>query len=371
MTKEIIILNSIILFYILQRVSEMLISRKNEVWLKNHCGAIEVDPAEGKKMKIFHTLWFVSLIIEANMRAEFFSEYFSIIIYLILGLCLGIRFYTMEKLKYFWTIKIFRMKHQLVISDGLYKHFRHPNYLVVILEFIFLPLLFKAYFTMIFFSIINIFVLKKRITLEEEVLMSQSNYGEMFLGVKRFFPYLFLLVISSKLAATEVIYHVDSYKEALESRNYIKFEGESTKFGFVTTGFDGYAKDIKIDYEFSGETVKRFNLSIPVKGMDTDLDSRNEKMFNEIFNMGKFPEIIVKCSENLLLKEGEQTIDMFFTVREKVTKKEVKIITEKRGNKYFVSGETSLSIKELGLPDPSIVIAKVRDDIKLKFAVEL
>jgi methyltransferase len=349
----------------------MMISRKNEIWLKNHCGAIEVDPAEGMKMKIFHTLWFVSLIIEANMRAEFYPGYYSIIIYLILGLCLGIRFYTMEKLKYFWTIKIFRMKQQLIISDGLYKYFRHPNYLVVILEFIFLPLLFKAYFTMIFFSIINIFVLKKRITLEEEVLMSQSNYGEAFLGVKRFFPYLFLLVLSSNLVATEINYHVENYKQAAEAKNYIKFEGASTKFGLVTTGFDGYAKDIKIDYELSGEVVKKLNLSIPIKGMDTDLDSRNEKMFNEIFDMEKYPEIFVKCSENLILKEGEQTIDMFFTIREKMTRKEVKIKTEKRGSKYFVTGETSLSIKELGLPDPSIMIAKVRDDIKLKFAVEL
>lgn len=371
MIKELIVLNSIILFYILQRISEMLISRKNEAWLKSHCGAMEVDPAEGVKMKIFHTFWFVSLIIEANINAKFYPGFSSAIICLILALCLGVRFYTMEKLKYFWTIKIFRMNHQFVISDGLYKYFRHPNYLVVILEFIFLPLLFNAYFTMIFFSIMNIFVLKKRITLEEEVLMSQSNYAERFFGVKRLLPYLFLLVLSSNLGAREVNYHADNYRLASEAKNYIKFEGASTKFGLITTSFDGYAKDIKIDYEMLGEVIKRLSINIPIKGMDTDLDSRNEKMFIEIFDMKKYPEVVVKSSDNLILREGEQTIEMFFIIKDKLTKREVKIKTEKRNGKYFISGETTLSIKELGLPDPSIVIAKVRDNINLKFAVEL
>ena len=373
MSKDMIVLNAIIIFYILQRVSEIFISKQNENWLKENCSAVEVDPTESLGMKVFHTTWFISLLIEANIKQDFFPDLISASIYLVLGICLFIRFYSMEKLKKFWTIKIFSLKNQVLVTDGLYKYIRHPNYLVVIIEFILLPLLFKAYFTLVVFSIINAFVLKRRIDLEERTLMAQSNYREQFLKIKKLAPFFSLLIffVTYSAHATELVYHYKNYDEAMQSNKFVKFEGASTKFGIITTGFDGYVKDFKVNYLLANQELSGVTVDIETKTLDTNLNSRNEKMLNTILEFEKFPTIKAIIVDKLQLTEGEHTVNMFFIVKDKKVTKSVKVKIEKHGKEFLITGNTSVGIKELELPDPSIIIAKVNDNIVLKFSITL
>jgi len=180
MDKHIIVLNGIILFYIIQRIAELIISNENEKWLIRENEAQEVDPKETVRMRVFHSLWFVSLIVEANLKGEFQTPAISLGLYLILALAMLIRFHSMEKLKQFWTVKVLSMKNHTIAHTGLYQFYRHPNYAVVVVELLCLPLLFKSYVTMILFSLINLYILSKRIELEESTLMKQSNYSELF-----------------------------------------------------------------------------------------------------------------------------------------------------------------------------------------------
>jgi methyltransferase len=57
---------------------------------------------------------------------------------------------------------------------------RHPNYLVIVLEFLLLPLLLRAPVTLVLFSIANLALLRKRIRLEENALRELTDYGEKF-----------------------------------------------------------------------------------------------------------------------------------------------------------------------------------------------
>lgn len=371
MGKDIIIMNAIILFYIIQRVSEMVISQNNEKLLKKNFQAIEVDKKESLRMRIFHTLWFISLLIESNVRHNLQSDEVSAIIYIVLGLCLAIRFHTMEKLKQFWTIKVLSLDYQKIITSGLYNYIRHPNYLVVVLEFIFIPLLFKAYITLAVFSILNIFILKKRIALEEEALMSHHGYKVYSAEKKRFLPYLFIFLVSFNLRAEEVNYHFANYSEAKDAKNFVKFESKSTKLGFITTGFDGYAKDIKIEYLNKANELTGLSVTIPVRGLDTDNSSRDEKMHQQIMDAEKFPVIHIVANDKITLEEGSYNKDMIFTIKDKKTIRPVKFDIKKDGKKVIVTGSASLGLAETGLPDPSIAIAKVRDLFDLKFSVEL
>jgi len=373
MTKDIFILNAIIFFYIIQRMSEVLISKENEVWLKKHCNAKEVNPHEGLRMKVFHTAWFISLLLEANIKHEFISSWMSLGIYIILGLCLGVRIYSMEKLKKFWTIKVFSLDNQVIVTDGLYKYIRHPNYLVVIIEFIFLPLLFKAYYTLIIFSFINLFILKKRIEIEEETLIAKSNYGEQFKHIRRIAPFFTLLLLlgMNSLAAAELSHQFKDYKEAKKSENFIKFEGQSTKLGIITTKFDGYAKEFKVHYDLNNNQLNELDVNVLVKGLDTNVSSRDDKMLNDILSISNSPEIHARIQERVILSEGWQTINMIFSIKGKQVTKSVKFNVEKKANGFFVTGSTVLGLQELGLPDPSIVIAKVNDSFDLSFAIML
>lgn len=49
----------------------------------------------------------------------------------------------------------------------------------------------------------------------------------------------------------------------------------------------------------------------------------------------------------------------------------VKFNVEKREGGFFITGSTALGLQELGLPDPSIMIAKVDDQFDLSFAIVL
>ena len=187
-------MNLIIIFlYILQRLGEMWISQKNEALLVSRYKATIVDPNEVKLMKLFHSIWFFSLITESIYHGEFPT---SLIVIIFLGLILFsaqiIRFSCIKSLDQFWTVQVYKIPDQKIITEGgLYRFIRHPNYLAVLLEFLFLPLLLGCPFTLVTGFILNLFILKRRILLEESTLSSTSSYKLDFKDKKRFIPELF------------------------------------------------------------------------------------------------------------------------------------------------------------------------------------
>lgn len=373
MNKDLIVSNCIIGFYILQRITELAISRENELWLRENCQAREVSKIDGLKMKIFHSLWFLSLLIETNYVNQPRQGIEVLVAYIILAIGMGIRFYTIEKLKKFWTIKIFSLNKQTIFHQGIYKFVRHPNYVVVMVEFLLIPFLFNAYFTLIGFSILNLFLLNARVQLEEKTMREQSNYEEVFKGVKKFIPYVVMLAFMQlgSVNAKELSINSSSFSAAKNSNLYLRFEGESTKLGLVTTKFEGYAKEFKIKYDLIDDNLKTFDVEVLTSKMDTDLIARNEKMIESILGNLHFPKIHAKLTSSVLLKEGTQTINMLIKIKDKSLIKAVVINVALKEKKYLISGQSILGLKEFNLPDPSIIIAKVKDDIKLDFYLVL
>lgn len=191
MQKEFIYLYGIIFFYIIQRVSELWINRQNEIVLFEEYGATELAPSDSKRMRLFHSSWFLALLLEVSLHGKLLTGNFEIIIFLILIACQIIRFHTINVLGIFWTIKVYHIPNRPIINEGLFRFVLHPNYLVVILELLFVPLLIGAPITMIIFSIGNIYIMKKRIELEEKELLTNSKYKTMHMKQKRFIPYIF------------------------------------------------------------------------------------------------------------------------------------------------------------------------------------
>ena len=57
-----------------------------------------------------------------------------------------------------------------IVNRGPYKFVNHPNYLAVIIEIAVIPVIFSCYYTSLFFTILNILILKRRIKIEETAL---------------------------------------------------------------------------------------------------------------------------------------------------------------------------------------------------------
>jgi len=153
---------------IVQRISELFLSKRNENYLKSQ-GAIEHDKDGYKYIVLMHNLFFVSLILEFVFLERHLIPYWQIL--LIIFICTQmLRYWAIFTLGKRWNTKILVLLDTEPIKSGLYKHLNHPNYIAVIIEIAVIPLLFSCYYTAIIFSILNLFVLRRRIRIEEEAL---------------------------------------------------------------------------------------------------------------------------------------------------------------------------------------------------------
>lgn len=154
-----------------QRIIELLISKRNEKWLIEK-GAKEYGADHYKWIVIMHVMFFVSMFTEYNLKESHFEfniiNYFFLVIFVILQIC---RVWILVTLGKYWNTKILRIPGTALVASGPYKYLKHPNYLIVCLELFSLPMIFDLYLTAIIFTILNAIVLTVRIREENKVLV--------------------------------------------------------------------------------------------------------------------------------------------------------------------------------------------------------
>ncbi|KSU85628.1 MULTISPECIES: isoprenylcysteine carboxyl methyltransferase family protein [Fictibacillus] len=171
---------------VIQRLAELLIARKNEKYLLSK-GAFEAGREHYKWMVGIHTCFFISFLVEVLLfnKQPAFWWWIPFSLFL-LAQCA--RVWCISSLGHFWNTKIIILPGAHVVAKGPYKYIRHPNYVIVTLEIITIPLVFQAYFTMVLFLILNAVILSVRIPEEEKALQKATNYNAHFEGKHRFLP---------------------------------------------------------------------------------------------------------------------------------------------------------------------------------------
>lgn len=160
-----------IFLLLLSRVTELRTSNRHEVVLCQDHGAVLLKAGEYQQIVLFHSAWFVMLIIEGLWRNELVASPLSLLfVFFLLGAQV-LRWWSIQCLGIYWTAKIYRcMPLHPVIRKGPYRWLMHPSYIAVMLEFIFFPWLFHCYWTMIIFIPFKVFLLIRRIRLEQKIL---------------------------------------------------------------------------------------------------------------------------------------------------------------------------------------------------------
>jgi methyltransferase len=153
---------------VLQRLAELFIAKRNEKHMIS-VGAAEFDKKGYSVIVAMHTCFFVFLIAERTLMGRELSQYW-IYFFAIFVAAQALRYWSIITLGKFWNTKIIVLKDSGLIRKGPYKYFKHPNYAAVVTELAVIPLLFSCYITFVIFSVINIFVLKRRIKEEEGAL---------------------------------------------------------------------------------------------------------------------------------------------------------------------------------------------------------
>ncbi|WP_159517175.1 isoprenylcysteine carboxyl methyltransferase family protein [Sunxiuqinia indica] len=153
-------------FLILLRLSELLIARRNEIWLRAN-GAVEYGKKHYPFIVLLHLAFMLSLVIEYLLKPTETPDYFLLALLLAL---IAVKMHIIYSLGRYWNTKILHIAGVPLVRKGLYKYFKHPNYFIVISEIAVIPLIFHLYVTAIVFSVLNAIMLFIRIKAENKIL---------------------------------------------------------------------------------------------------------------------------------------------------------------------------------------------------------
>ncbi len=180
----------ILIFYLVQRVSELYISKKNELALAKKQSFVEKYKANSLVMKLFHLSWFLVLFTSVLKSNKMELNHPFIYIPLLFFLQI-IRFISITNIKENWVLKVLRLEDFTPHTKGIYRHIRHPNYLVVIFEIIIVPVLLNlATIGVIFFGL-NLILLLFRIHYEELELEKFEEYAQYKKNTYRLIPFIY------------------------------------------------------------------------------------------------------------------------------------------------------------------------------------
>jgi methyltransferase len=170
-----------------ERLLELVLSKRHERTLLSEGQAISVEP-----MFILMVAVHAGVLIASALEVRLGHRPFdSITGYLAIALFLGatgLRWWTIQTLGEQWTVRVISGQKLRVRTEGPFRYVRHPNYLGVLLEVVAIPLIHGAYVSAIFFGLLNLWVVLRRIRLEESALGSQSDYGRSMNGRARLIP---------------------------------------------------------------------------------------------------------------------------------------------------------------------------------------
>ena len=154
----------IVLFVIAQRLAELVIAKRNTARLLAE-GAVEHSPGHYPVIVLLHTAWLAALLWLALQNPPVHPVLIAVFAVLQAG-----RVWILATMGRFWTTRIISLPGAPLVRTGPFRLCRHPNYLVVFLEIIVLPLAFGEPLLAALFGAANAAILYWRIRAEDGVL---------------------------------------------------------------------------------------------------------------------------------------------------------------------------------------------------------
>ncbi|WP_164114322.1 isoprenylcysteine carboxylmethyltransferase family protein [Sphingorhabdus sp. Alg239-R122] len=160
---------AILIFLTLQRALELVYANRNTKALLAR-GAREHGRSHYPAMVAIHAAFLVSLF-------AFTRPYDSIIwpLAILFLLLQAARIWVLATLGPYWTTRIISAPDFPRVLAGPFQYVTHPNYLVVTLEILTIPLIFGHIWIAVIFTALNAAILYVRIAAEDRVLKERQN----------------------------------------------------------------------------------------------------------------------------------------------------------------------------------------------------
>ncbi|MEM7214875.1 MAG: isoprenylcysteine carboxylmethyltransferase family protein [Pseudomonadota bacterium] len=158
-----------LIFIITQRLGELYLAKRNTAALVGR-GAEEHGAGHYPFMVALHTGWVIALVLGGYDKQV---VWFWLGIFAILQI---FRVWILVTLGDRWTTRIIVVDEPLVLA-GPFRYFKHPNYILVIMEIFVAPMVLGLWQVAVVFSLLNALMLLVRIREEEKALEHLRNAG--------------------------------------------------------------------------------------------------------------------------------------------------------------------------------------------------
>jgi len=169
------------------RLLEMRVSRRHQQAMSTRGIEIKREPVFGF-MVALHTGVLVAAAAEVIFLERPFVPAIGWPALALVVLANLLRWWVIATLGPHWNVRVMGSMSMGVVSTGPFRYVRHPNYVAVFVELAALPLVHFAWLTALGASILHVLILRRRIALEEQVLLADEGYRAAMGGKPRFVP---------------------------------------------------------------------------------------------------------------------------------------------------------------------------------------
>lgn len=171
----------------LLRIVELAISRRNQRALATK-GVRKVSEPHFRWMVLLH----IGILVGAALEVVFLRRPFILALATAAGifflLANGVRWWVIRTLGRHWNVEVMESAPLGVVTTGPFRFIRHPNYAAVVVELGALPLIHTAWITAVLGSAAHVWVLSRRLAVEEAVLLADPAYRSAMSHKPRFLP---------------------------------------------------------------------------------------------------------------------------------------------------------------------------------------
>ena len=158
----------------IERLVELVLSTRNARWAFER-GGIEYGKRHFPWMVALHTLLIVACFVEVVTLDRPFLPALGWTMLALTVLSQVLRYWCIATLGHQWNTRVIVVPGMSLVARGPYRFLSHPNYVVVALEGIALPLVHSAWITAIAFTLLNaVLLLGFRIPVENRALAAAA-----------------------------------------------------------------------------------------------------------------------------------------------------------------------------------------------------
>ena len=169
------------------RLLEMRLSRRHQRALAAQGFARAPEPGF-RWMVVLHTGILLAAAVEVLVARRPLIVPLAVAALALFALANGLRVWVIRTMAGHWNVNVVNSVGMGVVSHGPFRFIRHPNYVAVFVELLVLPLVHTAYVTALAGAVLHVLVLRRRLALEDTILLHDPGYRAVMANKPRFLP---------------------------------------------------------------------------------------------------------------------------------------------------------------------------------------